>query len=129
MRQLWAIIDKQTNDMLGIVITARHRQEAIRVVEEGLARPDNIMRRYPEAFELRHIGNFEIDGDNHFLNLAYEKIQISELAKNAQENERLATAAALQEQAEQAAFEQWAAQQNNKLNTKPSFFEKLRGTK
>lgn len=109
-RQLWAIVDKKTNDITGVVMTVSHEAEVQRIVEEALQNPRNLLRRYPQDFTVLHLGNLTTGEGWPKLEPAEEKhtMNVAEMANAVEINYQRAKEEEEKETAEQRAYELWA---------------------
>lgn len=129
MHQLWAIIDNKGGDIIGMVMTVKHRAEVERIVCEALESPRNVLRKYPQDFTLRHLCTLEIikrdDGTTAtIISDETEEIAILDLAQKVEINYQAAKEAEEAERNAMAAYQEWAA---SKPGEKPGIISRLMG--
>lgn len=125
-RQLWAIIDKKTNDITGVVITALHRAEVERIVEEALSNPKNLLRRYPQDFTMLKIAELITGEEGVHIHSALnnelgngDAIDVNELATKIEIDWHRAAQAEAAEKEEAEAYAKWVEQNHPNQHKAP----------
>lgn len=133
MHQLWAIIDKKSADILGMVMTIKHRTEVERIVTEALENPRHPLRKFPQDFELRFLATLTFNHDeagNVAVTITdeHDSISIADLAAQTNIRHHAAIEQAQQEEETHKAFERWL-QDQQQPKREPSILNRILGRK